>query len=159
MLKLRVVYYCYILIILLNAMSVLKVKRLSENSFVPTLGSNHSAGYDLYSAYDYVVPARDRCLIKTDIAISIPDDCYARVASRSGLAVKFGIDVGAGVIDKDYVGNIGAVLFNHTDLDFIVKKGDRIAQLILEKIHYATVTVVDTLEETDRGANGFGSTG
>lgn len=140
-------------------MSVLKVKLLTDNATAPTLGSEHAAGYDLYSAYDYVIPPMERCLVKTDIAICIPDDCYGRVAARSGLAVKYGIIVGAGVIDKDYCGNIGAMLFNHNDVPFVINKGDRIAQLILERIHYATLEVVEYIEHTDRGTKGFGSSG
>ncbi|GLE02425.1 hypothetical protein PINS_up011263 [Pythium insidiosum] len=80
-------------------------------------------------------------------------------APRSGLALKKFIDTGAGVIDADYRGNVGVVLFNHADEDFTIKRGDRVAQLILEKIAYADIDVVDEIEETERGAGGFGSTG
>jgi deoxyuridine 5'-triphosphate nucleotidohydrolase len=80
-------------------------------------------------------------------------------APRSGLAAKFGIDVGAGVIDADYRGNIGVVLFNFSDSDFTIKKGDRIAQLICEKIEMADLIEEEKLDETVRGSNGFGSSG
>lgn len=83
----------------------------------------------------------------------------ARAAPRSGLAWKHFIDVGAGVIDEDYRGNVGVILFNHGDGDFIVKCGDRIAQLVLERISTPDVVLVDSLDETDRAACGFGSTG
>ena len=72
----------------------------------------------LYSAYDVVIPARGKGIAKTDLAIAIPSGTYARVAPRSGLAVKNFIDVGAGVVDEDYRGNVGVVLFNHSDVDF-----------------------------------------
>jgi deoxyuridine 5'-triphosphate nucleotidohydrolase len=98
-------------------------------------------------------------MLKTDIAIAVPLGTYGRVAPRSGLALKHGIDVGAGVIDEDYRGNVGVILFNHSDVDFIVAAGDRVAQLILEKIETPDVEVVDDLSETVRGGGGFGSTG
>ena len=80
-------------------------------------------------------------------------------APRSGLAVKKHIDVGAGVVDADYRGNVGVVLFNFSDEDFPVAPGDRVAQLILEKIDMASVEEVEDLPDTARGAGGFGSTG
>ena len=81
------------------------------------------------------------------------------MAPRSGLAVKNGIDTGAGVIDADYRGNVGVVLFNHDKADFVVKAGDRVAQLILEQISTPEITEVDDLDDTTRGAGGYGSTG
>jgi dUTP pyrophosphatase len=113
----------------------------------------------LSSSKDSVVPARGKALIPTDLSISIPDGTYARIAPRSGLAWKHSIDTGAGVIDSDYRGNVGVILFNHSDQDFPVKTGDRIAQLILEKIEIADVQEVKELNETERGEGGFGSTG
>ncbi len=95
----------------------------------------------------------------TDIQIELPTGCYGRVAPRSGLAAKNFIDVGAGVIDEDYRGNVGVVMFNHADQEFEVKKGDRIAQLICEQIFYPEIEQVEELSTTERGAGGFGSTG
>ena len=97
--------------------------------------------------------------MKTDLAIAIPHGTYARVAPRSGLAVKNFIDTGAGVVDEDYRGNIGVVLFNPSAVDFAVKQGDRVAQLILERIMTPEVQEVAELDDTTRGANGYGSTG
>ena len=97
--------------------------------------------------------------MKTDLSIAIPKDTYARVAPRSGLAWKHFIDVGAGVVDYDYRGNVGVILFNHSDVDFEVKHGDRVAQLILERIAPPEVLEVEDLDDTARGAGGFGSTG
>lgn len=113
----------------------------------------------IYSAYDYSVPARGKQLVKTDIQVELPEGSYGRIAPRSGLAVKNFIDVGAGVVDEDYRGNLGVVLFNHSEVDFDVKKGDRIAQFICERIFYPTIEEVSTLNETERGSGGFGSTG
>jgi len=139
--------------------AVLRFAKLSENAFPPLKGSAYAAGWDLRSAYDYVLPARGKVTALTDIQIAVPDGCYGRVAPRSGLAAKFGIDVGAGVIDADYRGNLGVVLFNYSDSDFTIKQGDRIAQLICEKIEMAELIEEQKLDETVRGSNGFGSSG
>ena len=119
-------------------------------------------GFDLASAYDVVVPARGRAVVKTGLSIAIPVNTYARIAPRSGLAVKKFIDTGAGVVDYDYRGEVGVVLFNHGDEDFVVSVGDRIAQLILERISMADCVELGPEEElvsTERGSSGFGSTG
>ncbi|XP_030434294.1 deoxyuridine 5'-triphosphate nucleotidohydrolase, mitochondrial isoform X1 [Gopherus evgoodei] len=137
----------------------LRFAKLSENASAPSRGSARAAGYDLYSAYDYVIPAMEKAIVKTDIQISLPSGCYGRVAPRSGLAAKHFIDVGAGVIDEDYRGNVGVVLFNFGKEDFEVKKGDRIAQLICERIFYPELEEVQVLDDTERGTGGFGSTG
>lgn len=133
-------------------------KKLSNNAIEPKKGTNDAAGYDLHAAYDSIIKSRSRGLIKTDISIQIPNKYYGRIAPRSGLTLKYGIDVGAGVIDSDYRGNIGVILFNHSDNDFIIKKGDKIAQLILERIWNPILIEVDELEDTKRGEDGFGST-
>jgi dUTP pyrophosphatase len=139
----------------------------------------------LCSATETKVPARGKALVPTDLSIAIPEGTYARigesslilfllvffffffnemslcgsVAPRSGLAWKHSIDVGAGVIDADYRGPVGVILFNHSDVDFEVKAGDRIAQLIIEKIMTPNVMAVEDLDSTVRGEGGFGSTG
>ncbi|XP_039073979.1 deoxyuridine 5'-triphosphate nucleotidohydrolase, mitochondrial isoform X1 [Hyaena hyaena] len=137
----------------------LRFVRLSEHATAPTKGSARAAGYDLYSAYDYTVPPMEKALVKTDIQIALPSGCYGRIAPRSGLAAKHFIDVGAGVIDEDYRGNVGVVLFNFGKEKFEVKKGDRIAQLICERIFYPEIEEVQVLDDTERGSGGFGSTG
>ncbi|XP_040580672.1 uncharacterized protein dUTPase [Lepeophtheirus salmonis] len=140
--------------------SMLKVLKLSENATLPSRGSPLSAGYDLYSAVDLEIePQGGRALVATDISIAVPEGTYGRVAPRSGLALKKGIDVGAGVVDADYRGPLGVVLFNLGVEPFLVKKGDRIAQLICESIVYPEIKEVDSLESTERGDGGFGSTG
>ncbi|XP_061348041.1 deoxyuridine 5'-triphosphate nucleotidohydrolase-like [Gastrolobium bilobum] len=138
---------------------LLRVKKLSDKAILPSRASPLSAGYDLSSAVETKVPARGKALVATDISISIPQGTYARVAPRSGLAWKHSIDVGAGVIDADYRGPVGVILFNHSDVDFEVKLGDRIAQLIIEQILTPDVAEVDDLDSTLRGEGGFGSTG
>ncbi|KAF9055042.1 dUTP pyrophosphatase [Hymenopellis radicata] len=137
----------------------LLIKRLSDKAKLPTKGSALAAGYDLYSAEKKVIPARGKAAIDTQISIAVPIGTYGRVAPRSGLASKFMIDTGAGVIDADYRGTVFVLLFNHSDKDFEVQEGDRVAQLIIEKISTPEVVEVQDLDETIRGAGGFGSTG
>ena len=138
----------------------LKVKKLCYDAIVPTRGSDGAVGYDLYSAEDAVVPCQaGRALVGTGISVVLPPGVYGRVAPRSGLAVKHCINVGAGVIDPDYTGEIKVVLFNHGENDFEIKRGDRIAQLVLERYETPPVKEIEIIEETERGSGGFGSTG
>lgn len=138
---------------------LLRIKKLSPNAIVPQRGSPHSAGVDLSSAVDMTIPAGERAMVKTDLAIACPEGTYGRIAPRSGLALKKGIDVGAGVVDSDYRGPVGILLFNFGKEDFEIKRGDRVAQLILEQIILSEVVECDDLDETVRGEGGFGSTG
>ncbi|KAL8477062.1 hypothetical protein ACS0TY_029396 [Phlomoides rotata] len=134
-------------------------KRLSEKAIFPSRGSPLSAGYDLSSAVKTRVPARGQVLVPTDLSIPVLEGAYARIAPRSGLALKHSIGVGAGVVDADYRGPVGVILVNHSYVDFEVKHGDRIAQLIIQQIVTPEVTKVDDLDSTVRGSSGFGSTG
>ena len=138
----------------------INVKKLSENATIPTQGTKFAAGYDLYAAEDEVVVCGTRKLIKTNISMEITPGYYGRIAPRSGLAYKSGIDVLAGVIDSDYRGDIGVILYNtDKNIDFIVKKGDRIAQIIFEACYSATLNTVENLDNTLRQSGGYGSTG
>jgi dUTP pyrophosphatase len=140
--------------------NVLRVKRLGDHATVPTRGSKGAAGWDLYASQFTTIPLGGAHTVSTDIAVSLPPGCYLRIAPRSSLAAKNGISVGAGVVDSDYRGPIKVVLFNHGDRAFQVHPGDRIAQCILEKyVHDARVQEVAELDDTKRGAGGFGSTG
>ncbi|XP_077993843.1 uncharacterized protein LOC144447640 [Glandiceps talaboti] len=138
---------------------ILKFAKITSNAFTPTRGSKLAAGYDLRSAYDCIVPARGKFMVKTDIKIALPDGCYGRIAPRSGLAANHSIDVGAGVIDQDYRGHVKVILFNFGDEAFEISKGDKIAQLICERIFLPELEECEKLEETERGEGGFGSTG
>ena len=140
-------------------MEQLKIVIMTKEAKLPTRGSVGSAGYDLFSSVSCIVPARGKQLVATGLCISVPNGTYGRIAPRSGLANTHYLDVGAGVIDADYRGEIGVLLFNHSNVDFIVRVGDRIAQLICEKISYPTIVEVDRLDCTERGIDGFGSTG
>ena len=136
------------------------IKKLDPAAILPSKGSEFAAGYDMYALKAAIVPAKGKALIQTGIAMAIPEGNYGRIAPRSGLAAKHMIDVGAGVIDADYRGEVRILLFNLGETDFEVKAEDRIAQLIIEK--YTPTTLVEVegkLEETVRGSGGFGSTG
>jgi len=135
------------------------VKRLNPAAMLPVRGSVHAAGFDLAAAEPTVVPSLGKAIVKTGLAVAVPAGTYARIAPRSGLAAKKMIQTGAGVVDFDYRGEVGVVLFNHGPEDFPVAVGDRVAQLILEKVDMSGCIEVDSLDETARGAGGFGSTG
>lgn len=141
------------------SLDVMLVKRLHPAATLPVRGSAGAAGFDLAAAEPTVVPARGKAIVKTGLAVAVPPGTYARVAPRSGLAAKRMIQTGAGVVDFDYRGEVGVVLFNHGDEDLPVAVGDRIAQLILEKVDMSGCMEVESLDETTRGAGGFGSTG
>eukprot|EP00794_Sanderia_malayensis_P019429 gene19429-21351_t len=139
--------------------SVLLVKRLSEDAFLPIRGSKSAAGFDLHSSCSMKVEAKNKALVPTQLAITVPYGSYGRIAPRSGLAWKKFIDVGAGVIDHDYTGEVKVVLFNFSENDFEIEKGDRIAQLVIEKIFIPDLVEVDDLTATNRGGTGFGASG
>ena len=133
-----------------------------KNATVPTRGSNESAGWALYAAEDTIVPARGKAIIATDIAVAITTGYYGRIAPRSGMSWKNHTDIGAGVVDSDYRGPVGVVMFNHADTDLQITKDDRVAQMVIEKINTAPLLLVPDgmeLDDTERGEGGFGSTG
>ena len=138
---------------------MLKVKKLTEFGYIPSRSTDSSVGFDLYSAYDYIIKPGEQRLCKTDIAICLPEGCYGRIASRSGISSKNNVHVGAGVIDPDYRGNVGILLFNLGKEPFVITNGDRIAQLICEKVLIPSVEEVNELELTSRNDKGFGSSG
>ena len=138
----------------------LKFARLHADAHLPTRGSAQAAGLDLYAVENQLIPARGRVSVRTGLAVSIPHGFYGRIAPRSGLAVKRGLDVLSGVIDSDYRGEIICLLINHGDAPLQIEKGMRMAQLIIESIIMPEpVWSEEDLEETKRGASGFGSTG
>jgi dUTP pyrophosphatase len=137
----------------------MNVQLLHPDAYAPSRATEGSAGYDIQSIEGGYIPPMGRLLVRTGIAVEVPAGTYGRVAPRSGLSVRHGIHVGAGVIDRDYRGEIKVLLVNLGYEEFRFNKGDRIAQLILEKIHTPIVIVRDELSNTNRGDGGFGSTG
>lgn len=140
-------------------------KKLNAAAHAPVKGSESAAGYDLASVEKTVVPAKGQVLVSTGLAVAIPDGNYGRIAPRSGLATTNAIDVGAGVVDEDYRGEVKVLLVNLGNEDFEVNEGDRIAQFIVEKYTPSKLAETEDLakshddEVTARGAAGFGSTG
>jgi len=137
----------------------LKVKKLSADAQLPTRGSEGAAGYDLQSIESCVILPGKRAVVATGLSIELPPGVYGRIAPRSGLAVKHGIQVGAGVVDADYRGEVKVVLFNHDSNPYLIKPGYRIAQLILERCETPDVEEIFDSSDTVRGQGGFGSTG
>jgi len=149
----------------------LNIKKLTEEAQVPVYGSVAAAGMDLFSAVDLTVPPQTRKLVSTGISVSWetqegqwdehPEKYYLRIAPRSGLSVKSNIDIGAGVVDSDYRGEIFVCFINNSlDKEYQIQRGDKIAQMILTRFEqFSEVVIVDDLTETLRGEGGFGSTG
>ncbi|OGC03796.1 deoxyuridine 5'-triphosphate nucleotidohydrolase [candidate division WOR-1 bacterium RIFOXYA12_FULL_43_27] len=141
------------------------IKRLPHNEDLPLpkYMSTHAAGMDLYAAVagELIIPAVEWRLVPTGISIALPDGFEGQVRPRSGLALKKGISVlnTPGTIDADYRGEVGIILMNHGKEAFIVKRGDRIAQLIVNKIEQPELVEVSELPETERSSGGFGHTG
>ena len=125
---------------------IVKIKRVNVNAKLPVRGTKGAVGYDLAVAQAAVVPAHGKCLVKIGLAMALPPGCYGRIAPRSGLALKKLIDVEAGIIDADYRGEVGVILFNFGEEDFVVNLGDRIAQLIFEKRKTPIVKETNELE-------------
>ena len=124
-----------------------------------TRANKTDAGSDICSSVDFTIPARGDFLVNTDLYIAIPDGYVAIVKSRSGLSVKKKIEVGAGVIDSGYTGEILVHLYNHSDEDVSFNKGDRIAQLLVMKIEMDEFVEREIVRHTERGNKGIGSSG
>ena len=135
------------------------VKRLTQTATVPTRGTVMSAGLDLYADENLVVPAGDRALIPTGIALSLDPNTVGLIWPRSGLAVKYGIATGAGVIDADYRGEVKVLLVNHGHSAYLVNRGERIAQILIQPAMKPAMIEMAELPLSERGENGFGSTG
>ncbi|HEX9544533.1 MAG TPA: dUTP diphosphatase [Pyrinomonadaceae bacterium] len=137
----------------------LNFKRLDDRAVLPTRGSALAAGLDLYSIEDLTIEPKKRYLARTGLAVVIPEGHYGRLAPRSGLATKNGLHVLAGVIDADYRGEIGCLLYNTGDETINLPAQSKICQLIIEKIITPEAVWANEITETDRGSGGFGSTG
>ena len=139
------------------------IKKLYEDSIVPTKGTEKAGGFDLYAhvVNKVYIPAHSTVMVKTGVAMEVPDDALGGIFPRSGLATKHGLRLAncVGVIDSDYRGEIIVALHNDTDIPRKINNGDRIAQLIFIPILNVSFNEVDQLSETDRGDGGFGSTG
>ena len=134
---------------------------VEDESLRPEFARAGDAGADLRASHDVVLMSGNRALVKTGVKLAMPDGVVALVCSRSGLALKQGIFVlnAPGVVDSGYRGEIGVILQNSSFETVRIRKGDRIAQLMFQKVESPTFVIVDELSETERGEGGFGSTG
>lgn len=142
----------------------LKIKKLSSNAVIPKNATSGSAGMDLYACTNenIVIEPGKRVLVPTGLAIALESaDYVAYIFARSGLAVKSGITLTncVGVIDSDYRGELKVALINHSDQTYVIKNGERIAQLVISPVIMPEINVVDELDQTERASGGFGSTG
>jgi dUTP pyrophosphatase len=143
-------------------MSALSIELVHHHAKLPTKAHTSDAGYDLYSCEKMLIRDQKSAIVRTGIKANLPHNYYGRIASRSGLAAKHGIDVAAGVIDNGYHGEIMVLLRNHGPADYEINIGDKIAQMILEQYGDFPVVLVDSVAElskTTRGESGFGSSG
>ena len=136
-------------------------RRIHPDAVVPAYAHEGDAGMDVRSVDDVVIPPGRRALVHTGLVMQLPPCAEAQVRPRSGLALKHGVTVlnAPGTIDAGYRGEVGVILANFGDSDFEVKKGDRIAQLVVAPVTQPAVVEVDEVSSSDRGDGGFGSTG
>ena len=139
----------------------LRFKRIHPDAVLPAYAHPSDAGMDIRSVDEIVIPSGRRALVHTGLVMLLPPMYEAQVRPRSGLALKNGVTVlnTPGTIDSGYRGEVGVILANFGDADFIVKKGDKIAQLVIAPVTQPQVVEAEVVDETDRGAGGFGSTG
>ncbi len=146
------------------SMESIKIMKVRDNAKIPIRATEGSAGLDLCACIDepITIPGRGHAFVPTGIAVALPGSAWAAfVFARSGLAIKHGIGLlnGVGVVDSDYRGEVRVGLINQFDEDYTISPGERIAQLVVMPVSMMPVEEADTLDETDRGAGGFGSTG
>ena len=139
--------------------TTIKVKRLEKNAIIPTKPNNDDAGWDLYAIISRSLAPNQRVVYRTGISLEIPEGIVGLVWPRSGLSVKHGIDVLAGVIDSGYRGEIQVCLLNTSDIWVEIQEGERIAQILFQEIPKIKLEEVTLLANSDRGENGFGSSG
>jgi len=139
----------------------IKLKKIDSTAIIPTKGTRYSAGNDLYSTDTVELLPHSSAKIHTGIAIQIPQNCFGAIFARSGLATKEGLRPAncVGVIDSDYRGEIQVILHNDSDMPRMIRKGERIAQLVIIPFKKAKFKLVENLDSTERGIRGFGSSG
>ena|ERR1035437_3508881 len=139
----------------------LKVKKLRPDAIIPTRGSAKASGLDLYAVQDYEIPAGKTVRVETGIAFGIPEGHEIQVRPRSGLSLKTPLRVAnsPGTVDADYTGDCSVILHNTGAINLQIERGTRVGQAVLVPVVIPELEEVDSLEETERGAGGFGSTG
>ena len=136
----------------------IRVQRTTDSASLPRVMQPGDVAADLTASQAVTIPARGRALVPTGLVLELPEGFRARVHSRSGLSLKHGIEAGAGLIDQGYRHEVGVLLYNHSETDFPVAVGDRIAQLCIERYTHPQFVEADAVERTERTA-GWGSSG
>lgn len=136
-----------------------KVNLMNDKAIAPTKSHTDDAGWDLYASEDYNIKSHERDTVSTGVSLEMPNHFAGLVWPRSGMSVKYGADVLAGVIDSGYRGEIMVCLYNTGEKTLQVRRGDRIAQIIFQEVPEVGITVTDSLGSSQRGSDGFGSTG
>ena len=137
----------------------IRVKKTEKKAIVPTRSNQSDAGWDLYSVTTRPIAPSQRVTIKTGISLEIPEEYVGLIWPRSGMSVKNGIDVLAGVVDSGYRGEIKVCLLNTSREWMNIKEGDRIAQILFQEVPHFQLQEAEILQNSDRGEGGFGSTG
>lgn len=139
----------------------IKIKKLCEDAIIPSYSHKGDAGVDIYSIKDYLLKPFERILVSTGISIAIPSGYEAQIRPKSGLSLKKGISIvnTPGTVDSGYRGEIGVIAINLGNEDFKIGKGEKIAQMVFNKVEEAEFREVNELDDTSRGEGGFGSTG
>ncbi|MEK7634352.1 MAG: dUTP diphosphatase [Patescibacteria group bacterium] len=138
---------------------IIKIQKIDSEAIIPNYANKDDAGLDFYSVEDVALKPMERKAIRTGVKMEIPEGYVGLVWDKSGLAVNNGIKTMAGVVDSGYRGEIKIVLINLSNQDFEIKKGQKIAQMLIQKIEHPQIETVSELNESQRGENGFGSTG
>jgi dUTP pyrophosphatase len=137
----------------------LLVKKLDPGAIIPTKANPTDAGYDLYALNGAILQKHTHQLVKTGVSLEIPEGYVGLIWPRSGLSYKHGLDVFAGVIDSGYRGDVGVILYNSQYNSYAIEAGDRIAQILFQKVEDFDIVEVEKLDDSQRGSGGFGSSG
>lgn len=137
----------------------MKVKLIHPNAKPPRKPKDGDAGHDLFCCEQVFIPAKTRACVSTGVCLEIPNGVVGLIWPRSGYAVEFGLDTLAGVVDSSYRGEVKVLLYNTGDKDILLEAGAKIAQMLFQNYLTYNFDIVECLDETERGANGFGSSG
>lgn len=137
----------------------LKIKKLSTNAILPKYAHINDAGMDLFASENFIIKKGERVQVKTGIAMAIPEGYVGLVWDKSGLSHKFGLKTLGGVVDAGYRGEVMVGVINLGDEDYTLEAGHKVAQMLIQKVESGDIVEVESLDDTDRGEGGFGSTG
>lgn len=138
---------------------MIKIKKLTEEAILPKYAKPGDAGMDFYASETVVLQPHERKVVNTGIAMAIPHGYVGLLWDKSGMAAKFGVKTMAGVIDSGYRGEIKILMHNLSETSYTFEKGTKVAQMLIQPVEQKELREVNSLDETERGAGGFGSTG